>query len=206
MGKLSDEQLPDGQFPRESNFHWVNFLKGKIPSTHKKSSANFFSGLKLNHQNTEKSKFENGVSICVRIYYERLGQPSKIIHHQIDYLLWLSMQYQETILTFAGIDMFLYQPEDDNFIIWATNRWHHICLSFDKQKLFLKVVKDGKITSVNHTNEKFDVSNLNENFTDGLYFGGIPWEPSDTYKQITDVNVWDYSLSIEEMENWSSCK
>ncbi len=35
----------------------------------------------------------------------------------------------------------LKDPGSDNFEVWATNRWSHVCLSYQKMSGYMRVVK-----------------------------------------------------------------
>ena len=41
-------------------------------------------------------------------------------------------------------------PERDDFEVWATNRWSHVCLSYEKRTGHLRIVKDGKPLNINY--------------------------------------------------------
>ena len=101
-------------------------------------------GLKLQKGSVEKSSiFTEGITICSRFNYRVLSK-SIIFSIGSDVDNWkitARAGYDETFLFFWNINWIVKEPDTNKFRIWTTNRWHHICLSFNKSTYQLTLVK-----------------------------------------------------------------
>ena len=145
-----------------------------------------------------------GVTLCGRFYYTRIITSSSVPFYAVSQsykYFWARMGYHETFWGFADFNWILMDPIQSTFRIWAANRWHHICVALDKSIKHFVVVKDGFVTSINVTIADWDLSDINSQFLSGLHVG-----ESDSYKQLSCVNAWDYALSIDDMKDWTGCR
>ena len=126
------------------------FLFSALPSVRaisvfRTNNTEFGSGLKLNSSSVEKSNFTQGISICGRFNYNRLGAAGKSTQiFQIETpgaFMWSFMGYQETFMQFGYFNWVVKEVPKNNFRLWSTNQWHQICWSYDRQTSFLMFVK-----------------------------------------------------------------
>ena len=100
----------------------------------------------------QPSKYSNSLSTCIRFNYKRLGSGNEARVFAFDWpgsarnLLyfyaryphtWMSLGLYENSTAFGGYII----GESDKYIVWAPQRWHHICLSYDKQTAKISLVK-----------------------------------------------------------------
>lgn len=100
-------------------------------------------GLRLNPKSILKeTNFTKGVSFCGRFNYRKLGWYSKMID-AMSYPFFVTMYMGEpnTFINFGNLWLIVKDIEKNTFHIWSTNKWHHICLSFDRSKFHLKLYK-----------------------------------------------------------------
>ena len=92
--------------------------------------------------------------------------------------------------------------------LWKTSKWTHVCLSFDKDKSHIALAKDGKITNINFVDERLRNVMLPLDFLDMIYVGRC-WD-DEIYSlhngEITDVNIWNRALSLDEILGWTDCR
>ena len=100
-----------------------------------------FSGLKLDKESIKKdTNFSNGITICIRFNYRQLN---------INLIIFFNQQsgtktragYQRTFFDFGGMNWMIKDLKRDSFHIWSTNRWHSLCVSFDKATSHIAYVK-----------------------------------------------------------------
>ena len=167
-----------------------------------------FSGLRLIPTSVSKSSnFTHGLSFCARFNYRRLGWNSYTFFTLVPYkFIWLPMGNTETFFFFGKMNWIL--KDSDSFRIWSTNKWHHICVSFDRISFNLKVVKDGFLTNINFTEPSIlDNYSLNSSLLDGFLLGRTDKQGSSTHSgQISDFHMWDKALNDEEMKAWTTCR
>ena len=98
----------------------------------------------------------NSFTICTRFNYKMLGlyvgsrifsigggmknpeggQTEFIFLSALYPITWLGLGYSdEVFMTWT-----LKYQEENNFMIWKTNKWHHFCIAFDEQTLRVSVV------------------------------------------------------------------
>ena len=108
----------------------------------------------LNSQN--HSDFAQSFGLCLRFNFKRLGKSSDITKPRIIYIpspyskrnfLTLTAEYEGAWFHFGNYERpnaysnwVLFEPPD-NFKIWSANKWHHLCIAFEKSTSFVKLVK-----------------------------------------------------------------
>ena len=94
--------------------------------------------------------------------------------------------------------------------LWATYRWCHICIAYDKKLSTLRFVKDGKPLNLNHRIEMLNDVQIPPDFLNKTYLGRCSFDFKKTCSapelEIADYNVWDRSLSVVEMVEFTTCK
>ena len=98
-------------------------------------------GLKLIAKS--ETNFTLGLTICGRFNYELLSKESNLFWIGTSYndlFIWSFMGYKETFIGFGGHNSVV-KDGDDNFLLWGPNRWHHICLAYDRPTAHLLFVK-----------------------------------------------------------------
>lgn len=108
----------------------------------------------LHFLNDHSSKVDgHNLSACVRINYKRFkSYTGATILHFGDITLArpfvnLAAGYPWTFpdlgiyLKEKGYDNWILRELPDNFIVWTTNKWHHVCLSYSKVNSRIIVVK-----------------------------------------------------------------
>ena len=123
------------------------FLFSALPSVRaisvfRTNNTEFGSGLKLNSSSVEKSNFTQGISICGRFNYNRLGGTWDLFRIETPgAFMWGFMGYQETFIGFGYYNWVVKEVPQNYFRLWSTNQWHQICWSYDRQTSFLMFVK-----------------------------------------------------------------
>ena len=109
------------------------------------------SGLKYVHSGQNLIS-TNSLTVCGRFNYKRLGGESVIFDLDKNLavsFLWLTMGYPYTWVNFgnfetdhiASTSYILKDPKTDEFSIWYTNKWHHICFAYDAKTSHIAFVK-----------------------------------------------------------------
>ena len=109
------------------------------------------SGLKYVHSGQNLIS-TNSFTVCGRFNYKRLGGESVIFDLDKNLaasFLWLTMGYPYTWVNFgnfetdhiASTSYILKDPKTDEFSIWYTNKWHHICFAYDAKTSHIAFVK-----------------------------------------------------------------
>ena len=122
-------------------------------STLSVSSNSGLSGLKyINAQNVDID-FNEGITICARFNYKKLGEKAWLF--DLDRkgkgkpFLWFRIMYPNTWFGFGRYDKgrgyysswVLKDPKTQNYNIWFANRWHHVCIAFDAKRSHIAVIK-----------------------------------------------------------------
>ena len=102
-------------------------------------------GLKLQKDSIEKSSnFSKGITICCRFNFKILSR-SKVFWIKSGSsegpTITSEAGYAESFLFFWNMNWIMKEAESQKFQIWNTNRWHHICLSFNKNTSHITFVK-----------------------------------------------------------------
>ena len=104
----------------------------------------------------------------------------------------------------------LKDPDTDEVEIWATFRWHHFCLAYDKKLSTLRVILDGKPTNINSVMPGLKDVQIPPDILTKTYLGRCSFDFKKTCSapeaEFADFNVWDRGLSVMEMVRWTSCQ
>lgn len=104
----------------------------------------------------------------------------------------------------------LYDPLSNDFEIWASNRWTHVCFSYDKRTSFVRVVKDGRAMNLNNVDLSVKDVQIPGDFLSKVYLARCSFDYKGTCSspegQISDFNVWDRALKLSELEDWTTCR
>ena len=185
----------------------IPICHSKLTAVYKtiENNSTIGSGLKLIAESVNPSNFTNGISICGRFNLTRLAGTTRIL--AIGNQMWAHMGYDETFFEFGFRNGIVKEVHTNNFRLWSTNRWHQICISFNRKTSHLMFVKDGKVTNINYKSNDLNLDYLNEVVTSEFYAGRSWWDPEKVpYKEISSVNIWDRGLTLKESEDWTSCR
>ena len=118
-------------------------------------------GLKLIKESIKKdTNFEKGITICLRFnFLALLGQGGYIFIHDTGLGTdWLSSRvqsmfqawagYKQTFFHFGHMNWIVRDVESNIFLLWSTNRWHSICVAFDRTNSHITYVKVRKMCNV----------------------------------------------------------
>lgn len=149
---------------------------------------------------------------CVRFFYKTLGH--RLIYfgsgYNDRYFLWLSANYPHTWWGLGNYELgkeyysnwILKHPQTNDFSIWKTNFWHHLCISFSASTSIISFVLDGLILKHDKDRNLIKID-IPTDFLDHIYVGCCT---GNHQGMITDFNLWDKSLSTKEMEDWTNCR
>ncbi len=103
------------------------------------------------------------VTFCIRFNFKLLGGfegRSQLIHIEdwrdrpkdSDFnMMWFAASYPNTFFGFGHPrvkgsykSMFVRDPSRSGFEVWETNRWSHVCFSYEKKNGYIRMVKDGR--------------------------------------------------------------
>ena len=101
-----------------------------------------------------------------------------------------------------------------NFIPWPAREWHHICLSYTNNSSVITLVSNGgthfKKVTLEHL--KKNPTPIPPEFLTNLFImrastteiteEKIFWS---MFGKMTDVNIWNYTMTVEEMNSWTNC-
>ena len=119
----------------------------KVYENESSNKPNPDAGLRLIPKSSGDSNFTQGITICGRFKYQRLSKESTMFdiaaQQQDQRLVWSFMGYKETFIGFGDNheNWVVKNPPDNNFLIWASNRWHHVCLAYNRPTAHLLFVK-----------------------------------------------------------------
>ena len=118
------------------------------------------SGLKYLHSK-ENVVFTNSLTVCGRFNFKRLG--GKSIMFDIDKnlatsFLFLPMNYPNTFVNFGNFDKdhiamssyILNDPKTEEFSIWYTNKWHHVCFGYNSKTNHVVFIKASFIENLKY--------------------------------------------------------
>ena len=113
-------------------------------------SKSGISGLKFVNQN-ENIYFTNSMTFCGRFNYKNLGSQSIMfsIDEEIRPFLWIKMEYPLAFMSFGNYDndrinfanWILQNPKTEEFSIWYTNKWHHVCFGYNSKTNHVVFIK-----------------------------------------------------------------
>ena len=110
-------------------------------------------GLKLIKESIKKdTNFEKGTTICLRFNFLALGTKSTVFIHDTGLATdWQTFKaksmfyayagYKRTGFFFGNMNWIVKDVETDTFLLWSTNRWHSICVAFDRTHSHITYVK-----------------------------------------------------------------
>ena len=136
-----------------SNFSWsLKVYHSLLPV----DSDSGLAGLHYLKQNQSVS-FTNSLTYCLRFKYQKLGEQAFIWYIGAPgswvYLMKLSAAYPATWFHFGPTyqDMgysnwILKDPIKNQFDIWYTNKWQHLCIAYDNVNNSLTITKVNKNT------------------------------------------------------------
>ena len=111
-------------------------------------------GLKLIKESIKKdTNFEKGITICLRFnFLAFLGWESYIFTHdtgpgtdwhsfKVQSIFHAWAGYKQTFFYFGNMNWIVKDVESNIFLLWSTNRWHSICVAFDRTNSHITYVK-----------------------------------------------------------------
>ena len=165
----------------------------------------------------------HSLTACIRINFKRLNRDGRARIFAIDNpaseedLLTLRAQYPSTWIAFGNQERgegyfsswILKDPLTASYQIWSTNQWHHVCVAYAKASSRFTVVKNGNVSNLDRIDNHVQHVFLPDNLLDLIYIGRCV-NKKDSCSQhagdITDVNLWNRALSLQEMIDWTSCQ
>lgn len=91
----------------------------------------------------KETNFENGISFCLRIFYQRLSRSSALFTFGKDDFgkqIKASM-VNDGLITFGDHQFRILDAEMKTFLVWAPQRWHHFCMTFNRSNSQVSIVK-----------------------------------------------------------------
>ena len=99
-------------------------------------------------------------------------------------------------------------------IAWPAMAWHHVCLTYHNNSSVMTVVSNGgrhfKKVTLEHL--KKNPTPIPPEFLTNLFImRASTTEITEENKfwsmfgKITDVNIWNYTMTVEEMNSWTKC-
>ena len=107
---------------------------------------------KTSMMSTSIMTLTNGFTFCVRFNYRVLGWDSKLVslgctnEFNVD-CIWIPAGYDLTFVGIGNFNWILKKSDDskglktDDFLVWTTNQWHQICLTFDTTSSVVSFIK-----------------------------------------------------------------
>ena len=89
-------------------------------------------------------------------------------------------------------------------------KWNHVCLSYQDVSSVTRIVSNGKVV-LDEVDEDLKQSGavIPDDFLNCLYIMGLAPVDREQYPSLfgkmTDVNIWDRSLGLDEMAAWINC-
>ena len=169
----------------------------------------------------------NDLSICVRFNYKLLGDIEKSgtetkgrlvtiaewreegIDVKGEYVA-LAAWFPHSFIGFgSGRTFFLRDPNRTDFEVWASNRWTHFCISYERKSGSLKFVKDGKVMLFSHRPEELTNLTFPKDILSKIYLGQCAFDYKGSCSgpegQISDFNMWSKALNEAEMKEFTNC-
>ena len=114
-------------------------------------------GLKLIKESIKRdTNFEKGITICIRFNFLALVSSPlftrdvglatdwQTFNAQSTFSAWAD--YKKTYFAFGTIFWIVNDAKSGTFLLWSTNRWHSICVAFDRTNSHITFVKVHIIT------------------------------------------------------------
>ena len=126
------------------------------------SSNSGVSGLKYKNEQNKDFDFDEGLTVCARFNYKKLGGKAWLFDFDKQEgigksFLWFRIMYPATWFGFGNYgggkrysSWALKDPRNNNYNIWYANRWHHVCIAFDKRRSHIAVIKVSKLFIVKY--------------------------------------------------------
>ena len=110
------------------------------------NATNPLAGLTFDVSSVSKAtNFTKGITFCIRFNFKLLSRESTIFATNMptddSVRLLLSAGYHWSLLYFGGLNWILKESVSGSFELWSTNRWHSICLGFDKLTSRITLIK-----------------------------------------------------------------
>ena len=90
------------------------------------------------------------------------------------------------------------------FPIWDLNVWNHLCISIDYESMHVFIILNGESVSEDigykHKERKKNLLAIM-----GTYRGNGNGYISSTFGEISDINMWNRSFTLNEMSDWTDC-
>ena len=90
-------------------------------------------------------------------------------------------------------------------LLWSRCSFHCSIIC----QFLLILFQDGKVTNIDMVDERLRNLEIPENFLDHIYVGRCadPEKVCSVHAgDITDVNIWNRALSLQEMIEWTNCQ
>ena len=82
-----------------------------------------------------------GMTICTSFNLQMIDDYESYILSIDGLTIGLKTAYEETGLFFSGMGWIVKDLQTNGFQLWAPNKWHHFCLSFDKNSSHIRLIK-----------------------------------------------------------------
>ena len=114
-------------------------------------------GLKLIKESIKKdTNFEKGITICIRFNFLSLVW-SPLFTHDVGLapdwdtlyaqsMFYVRVGYKKTFFVIGTMSWIVKDAKSGTFLLWSTNRWHSICVAFDRTNSHITFVKVHIIT------------------------------------------------------------
>ena len=103
----------------------------------------------LHYLNENSNLVASSLTFCLRFNYKKLGPT--IWHmrkpEEKNSLMYLGAWYPNTWFNFGRKWWILKDPIRDSFLVWYANKWHHLCVAYDRVNDTLTMVKVNKYKS-----------------------------------------------------------
>ena len=109
-------------------------------------------GLKLIKESIKKyTNFEKGITICIRfnflafvwspIFTHDVGLATDRQTFNAQATFSAMAEYKKTFFIFGNMGSIVKDAKSDTFLLWSTNRWHSICVAFNRTNSHITFVK-----------------------------------------------------------------
>ena len=155
-----------------------------------------------------KKEIEFGdISLCLRfLEYQIL---SKTLVSSMDELIIGQNKIWENIEDISRNEYTFKIVETSFSTSWKFRRWNHICLSFHNNTSMTKIVGNGKVL-MEDRDQRSRQRPLSREFLTNLRLMSKSEDCENVknalFGKITDINIWDKTLSLERLKSWTNCK
>lgn len=177
------------------------------------------SGLQFIPKESQVQSKNNSFTICGRINYHRLLNRPKIFeienpNAESQSFLEIGAGYPNTWWRLGNYEKgnesfsnwIIKDPVSNDFSVWSTNLWHHLCIGYLKDESRVILVKDGKVYK-NNADWRLKNVEVPKNVLDNIYFGRCKNNGcSDHVGSLTDFNFWDHAKTVDQMVSWTNCQ